>query len=426
MIDRELLKDPNIKIIIRKLAIYTLLQAFFIVLQSIFLTKALVISWEMKSLKESIVYFGCFMLSFCLRQLLINHKSKMLNRFSLDYTNELQKILFRAEYNGGLSLISQNNGTAAVAKLGISGIQQIQAYLQMVLDKMVNLTIIPVILLGVVFSQSWLSGLVLLLTIPLIIFFMIILGMMAKKQADSEFDTFEKLSSSFIDAINGLKTLKMFGLSKDYDHNVYEVSENYRKVTMKTLRIAFLSSFAMSFLTTIAIAIVAVFLGVGLINNHIALFPALLSLILAPDYFLSLKEFGSDYHATLDGQMALTKMQKIINDKEINTSDSKIDENLAEVSDDTTFKVAGLTYKINDQVILNNINFSVTGHARVGIIGESGGGKTTLLNNIGGFIRPATADSFTINGEKYDDLNKFSWHENLLYLPQHPDRKSVV
>ncbi len=120
------------------------------------------------------------------------------------------------------------------------------------------------------------------------------------------------MSNQFIDSLRGLKTLQLMGISKQYADNVYQVSERYRKQTMKVLKIAMLSSFAMDFFSTLSIAIVAVFMGIDLLNGTLALYRAMVALILAPEYFMPIREFGNDYHATLNGKNAMNAVLTVL------------------------------------------------------------------------------------------------------------------
>ena len=152
----------------------------------------------------------------------------------------------------------------------------------------------------------------LLLIFPLIIIFMIILGYAAQAKADRQYKAFQLLSNHFIDSLRGIDTLKVFGLSKRYGRSIYNTSEAFRKATMSTLRIGILSTFALDFFTTLSVAIVAVLLGLRLIKQEVFLFPALTVLILSPEYFLPVRDFSSDYHATLDGKNAMTAVREVL------------------------------------------------------------------------------------------------------------------
>ncbi|WP_257613642.1 ABC transporter transmembrane domain-containing protein, partial [Oenococcus oeni] len=161
-------------------------------------------------------------------------------------------------------------------------------------------------LLIYMFFLRWQEALFLLLIFPVIIFFFVILGLAAQKRADNEYRNFTVLNNRFADTLRGMQTLKQLGLSRIFTKRIYETSERYRKSTMRSLTIAMTSTFSLDFFTTLSIAVIAVFLGFSLMEGKMSLFPALTLLVLAPEYFLPLRTFSEDYHATLDGKNAFT------------------------------------------------------------------------------------------------------------------------
>ena len=165
--------------------------------------------------------------------------------------------------------------------LTLDGISEVEDYIQLTLSKMISMMIVPIVVLAMAFYLDWLSGVILFFIYPLIVLFMIILGYAAKAKADKQFVSFQRLSNHFIDSLRGIDTLKYFGLSKRYANSIYKTSERFRKTTMSVLRVAILSTFALDFFTTLSIAVVAVFLGLRLINGEITLFPALTVLIIS-------------------------------------------------------------------------------------------------------------------------------------------------
>src|SRR5699024_3220382 len=153
---------------------------------------------------------------------------------------------------------------------------------------------------------------ILIVTVPVVIIFMILLGKAAQKQADKQYETYRLLSNHFVDSLKGLETLSYLGKSEDHKANIKTDSESYRKATMKTLRFAFLSSFAVDFFTSLSIAFVEVGLGLRLIDGVILILPVLKILILAPEYNSKIKQIGKDFHATLDGQLAMQDIDQFI------------------------------------------------------------------------------------------------------------------
>ncbi|KFN89222.1 ATP-binding component of a transport protein [Tetragenococcus muriaticus 3MR10-3] len=221
---------------------------------------------------------------------------------------------------------------------------------------MMNMMIIPWLILAVVFYFDTQSGVILLLIFPLIIIFMIILGYAAQTKADKQYKAFQLLSNHFIDSLRGIDTLKMFGLSKKYGKSIYNTSEEFRKSTMSTLKIGILSTFALDFFTTLAVAIVAVLLGLRLINGVIPLFPALAVLILAPEYFLPVREFANDYHATLDGKNAMRAVDQVLKEPEL--EQESLD--LATWDENSRLSMENLSVSYESKPVLT-LDFSVKG-----------------------------------------------------------------
>lgn len=214
---------------------------------------------------------------------------------------------------------------------------------------------------------------------------MIILGLAAKSKADRQYAGYQRLSNNFVDTLRGLGTLKQLGLSKRYANNVYSVSEDYRKETMATLRIAMTSTFALDFFTTLSVAVVAVFLGFDLLAGKIMLLPALTILTLAPDYFLPVRNFANDYHATLNGKNALKAVLDVLETPE--TKQRKALKQLVWHADSVVkFDDVSFTYEDVKTPTLTHVSFAIHGFQKVGIIGASGSGKSTLINLLGGFF----------------------------------------
>ncbi|HJV31404.1 MAG TPA: thiol reductant ABC exporter subunit CydD, partial [Bacillales bacterium] len=301
--------------------------------------------------------------------------------------------------------------------LAMEGITKFRHYLELFFPKLLNMVFLPAMIFFYIFFENARSAVILFLALPILIIFMILLGIAAKSKADKQFASYQILSNHFVDSLRGLETLKYLGLSQGHIKNIKLVSERYRKATMGTLRIAFLSSFALDFFTMLSIATVAVFLGLGLINGTIELYPALTILILAPEYFLPIKELGSDYHATLDGKNAGKKIQEILSRE----SPLLEMEPLPKITATSTISLKGIDvhYKDSDHPALQNVQFAVSGFKKIGIIGASGAGKSTLIDLLSGFTIPKTGEIQF--GEKI--IKSFShktWQDQLAYIPQHP------
>jgi ATP-binding cassette subfamily C protein CydD len=188
---------------------------------------------------------------------------------------------------------------------------------------------------------------------------------------------------------------------------------------MRTLRIAIMSSFALDFFTTLSVAVVAVFLGLALLEGQTVLLPALTILVLAPEYFMPLRNFADDYHATLDGKNALTDVYALLDTPSPKAQDQQqvphwqansqlVVEDLKVVHEDAQTTPA-----------LHDINLTVTGHQKIAIVGTSGAGKTTLMQVLAGFMAP-TAGQFRIDDQMMKHLAQPSWQSQFFYMPQKP------
>ncbi|MGX7149310.1 thiol reductant ABC exporter subunit CydD [Enterococcus ureasiticus] len=419
MIDKAILKMPKIKNIMILLAGFSFLQAVFIIGQAFYLSKAVVGLWEGGQLNDQLLNILVFFLFYTGRHVITYLREKMLDTFSYDRSRELREALLQKVFRLGPTVV-QKNGTGNMITMALEGISQAENYLHLILMKIMNMMIIPWIILIFVFTLDIRSGIVLLVVFPMIIIFMIILGYAAQSKADKQYKAFQILSNHFIDSLRGLDTLKLFGLSKKYAGSIYNTSERFREATMSTLKIAILSTFALDFFTTLSVAVVAVFLGLSLLEGGILLFPALTTLILAPEFFLPVRDFASDYHATLDGKNSFQAIQAVLDLPEMTETDRLTLGDwtaLSELSaDHLTFQ-----YEEATQPALKNLDFVAKGYQKIGIIGASGSGKSTLINVLSGFLEPdAETTKIEVDGQVIPHFLQREWQKQVLYIPQAP------
>ncbi|UOO45678.1 thiol reductant ABC exporter subunit CydD [Enterococcus casseliflavus] len=414
MIDKQIMKLPGMKQLLGLLAGLSFLQALFIIGQAYGLARAITGLWEGRPLEEQWGWILLFFCSFIARQAVIYFRSKRLDDYSYQQAADLRDQLLEKLFRVGPQ-IAQQQGTGNVTTMVLEGINQVENYLKLILAKIMNMSIIPWVILALVFYLDWESGLVLLLVFPLIIIFMIILGYAAQSKAEKQYRTFQLLSNHFIDALRGIDTLKLFGVSKKYGKSIFASSERFRKATMASLKVGILSTFALDFFTTLSIAVVAVLLGLRLINEGILLFPALTILILAPEYFLPIRDFSSDYHATLDGKNAMTAVTEILHQPEAQVPAVTV----PRWQEDTQLTIDQLAFSYEEKAALRDINLNVTGFKKIGIIGLSGSGKSTLINTLSGFLVPDSGE-ITLGGAQTTAFRQASWQEQLIYIPQNP------
>lgn len=412
MIDKKLLQLPGIKKILGLLAGSSILQAIFIIGQAYGLARSITNLWSGEVIRNQFIWLGLFFVSYVLRHLMTYLREQVLEDYAYEQARGLRSQLLTKIFRLGPQVV-QKQGTGSIVTTALDGINQVEEYLHLIVPKMLNMMIIPWILLVMIFLLDWQSGIVLLVVFPLIIIFMIILGYAAQSKADKQYKVFQLLSNHFIDSLRGIDTLKFFGISKQYSRSIFSTSERFREATMSTLKVAILSTFALDFFTTLSVAVVAVLLGLRLINEEIFLFPALTVLILAPEYFLPIRDFSSDYHATLDGKNAMDDVNKILDILE--NQDEKL--SLPSWDKDSRLAVA-LQYNYEDKLGAE-VDFSVKGYQKIGIIGMSGSGKSTLINLLSGFLRP-NKSQITFDDIEIKAFDQPNWQEQLIYIPQNP------
>ncbi|AXK17963.1 thiol reductant ABC exporter subunit CydD [Bacillus sp. COPE52] len=415
---RGLPSYPGSRVLYVVLTIISILEAISIIAQTVFLARAITFLFQgetVQSVLNETVYFG---ITFVVRHMLVRISQILVERFAEKTGSLLRKQLIEAYFTLGPRYV-QTVGTGHLVTLSIEGIEKFKTYIELTIPKMIRSSIVPGLIVLYVFTLDIKSGIILVVTIPIVIIFMILLGLAAQKMADSQYETYRVLSNHFVDTLKGLETLKYLGKSKQHEGKIEKVSKRYRKATMRTLRVAFLSSFALDFFTSLSIAFVAVGLGIRLIDGTIILLPALTILILAPEYFLPIKQVGANYHATLDGQLAMEQIEEILQQqKEIGKKESNVGL-IWNSSSNLNLQDVKVKSDESEKAILEGIDFTWKGTGAIGVIGESGAGKSTLIDVLAGFLTPS-GGKMIVNGVEIDGATREEWQKNIAYIPQQP------
>src|SRR5512143_1847151 len=202
--------------------------------------------------------------------------------------------------------------TGDLTAAAVEGIEALDAYFSQYLPQLVVSALVPLSILSLVFPLDPLSGVVLLLTAPLIPFFMYMIGRGAELATKRQYETLRRLSAHSLDSLQGLTTLKLFGQSKAQARNIARAGDEYRDTTLKVLQVTFLSAFALELLATISTAIIAVEVGLRLLYGQMYFQQALFLLILAPEFYLPLRMLGLRFHAGMAGTTAARRIFQIL------------------------------------------------------------------------------------------------------------------
>lgn len=292
-------------------------------------------------------------------------------------------------------------GTGATAVLLSRGLNALDDYYTKTLTAFVSTAVVPFMLWVVVASLDWMSAMVLACTLPLIPVFMILIGKNTRDETAEAQAELHRLSDHILELVRGLPVIIGLGRERAQTRAMNALGQRYRERTMQTLRSAFMSSLALELITTISVALIAVLIGVRLVNGTLGLDTAILVLLLAPECYQPLRDVGAAYHQSEDGVAALRSAQKIIDAPlPAAAADSAVTE--SEEAQPSTIAVENLSVSYPARpAVLTNLSLNLDRHvttaqgetaqgergAVIGVMGESGCGKSTLLNVFSGAVR---------------------------------------
>jgi ATP-binding cassette subfamily C protein CydD len=307
---------------------------------------------------------------------------------------------------------TQTKGSAKVAHLLHQGIDSLEDYFAGYLPVIAYCAVIPLAILIAVFPIDWQSGLILLFTAPMVPFFMILIGHKAQRLNEDHWAKLQRMSSHFLDIIQGLTQLKIFNASRREIAAVKKISDDYGDETMGILKIAFLSSFVLEFLASISIALVAVILGFRLYYGDVDYVFALWVLLLAPEFYLPFRQLGTQYHAKMAGVSAAEDLIEVLSEPQIQTSQQ--DSFMAPFT--ISLVQAEFAYPERSNA-LTNVTIEFSSHGLYAVIGDSGSGKSTLTDMVLGFVQPSFGQVM-INDKPLTSANRDQWLTHCGWISQ--------
>jgi ATP-binding cassette subfamily C protein CydCD len=335
------------------------------------------------------------------------------HRASAAVKSELRgRLLERATALGPGWLSGQRTGS--LVALATRGVDALDDYFSRYLPQLGLAVVVPVAVLARIVTEDWVSAAIIVGTLPLIPIFMVLIGWATQSRMDRQWRLLSRLSGHFLDVVAGLPTLKVFGRAKAQAESIKRITGEYRRATMRTLRIAFLSSFALELLATLSVALVAVTIGMRLVHGEMDLYVGLVILVLAPEAYLPLRQVGAQYHAAAEGLAAAEEIFSVLETPAPQPGAGTVPPNGS-----LSFEGVTVRYPGRSADAVSDLTLTVEPGATVALVGPSGAGKSTLLGVLLGFVRP-TAGRVRIGGADLSGLDLAQWHARVAWVPQRP------
>ncbi|MGW9041338.1 thiol reductant ABC exporter subunit CydD [Streptomyces lydicus] len=315
---------------------------------------------------------------------------------------------------GGTGARDLEMRTGELTTLATRGIDALDDYFSRYLPQLGLAVVVPVAVLARIVTGDWISALTIVLTLPLIPLFMVLIGWATQSRMDRQWRLLARLSGHFLDVVEGLPTLKVFGRAKAQAEAIRTITGDYRRATLRTLRIAFLSSFALELLATLSVALVAVGIGMRLVHGELDLTTGLMVLVLAPEAYLPLRQVGAQYHAAAEGLAAAEEVFAVLEAPLPAAGTAPAPDGTALAVEDLVVRHPGRSADS-----LPATSFEVRPGETVALVGPSGAGKSTLLNVLLGFTAPSEGRAL-VDGRDIASLSPDSWRQRIAWVPQHP------
>lgn len=316
----------------------------------------------------------------------------------------------------------KNESTGELTTTALMGVDALDAYFSLYLPQVLIAAAMPLTILAVVFPLDLLSGVVFLLTAPLIPLFMLLIGKAVESLTGKQWKALTRLGNYFLDTLQGIKTLKLLGRNKERVREVGRVSDRYRETTLTVLRVTFLTALALELVATLSTAVVAVEIGLRLLYSRIEFQQAFFILLIAPEFYLPLRNLSARYHAGMSGVMAAEKIFQVLDAPEPSRIMFQTQRTLADLLDiDFRLSLRHLshTYAGERENALRDISLDIVKGQRYALVGKSGAGKSTLTRVLLRFIE-LDEGQILLNGVDIRSWTMEDWRSHVGWLPQSP------
>jgi ATP-binding cassette subfamily C protein CydCD len=349
-------------------------------------------------------------------------------RLAIVIKRNLREKIFHRIAQSEMAFLS-NEQTGELAGVITEGVEEIDSYFSQYLPQLALAVLLPPLFLIFIFPIDVLSGMIMLLTAPLIPLFMVLIGNMAEKVTQSKWESLRRMSAFFLDIIQGLPTLKNLGRSQDMVGEIKWISGEHRRLTMQVLRVAFMSALVLELVATLSTAVVAVQIGLRLLYGWVDFINAFFILLIAPEFYSPLRSLGARFHAGMAGVSAGKRIFEILDNTSREFQDCAETQNgsVAITSSEQIipfdfnhihFEGVHFAYQEGEPLI-DNVSITIEKRKKYALVGASGAGKTTLAYLLMSFITP-TRGRITVDGVVLNEIEPNRWREMIAWSPQQP------
>ena len=378
------------------------------------ISRAFLGGWGLAALEPWLIWLAAIAL---LRAIVQYLRQVSADSFSARVRQDLRNRVF-ARILGLGPVAAGGERTGELIATALDGVEGLDGYLAHYLPQLALAALIPLTVLVAVLYESLLPGVILFVTAGLLPYFMILLGRAAERRTKRQWRLLQQLSGHFLDVVQGLRTLQLFGRSRRQVEIIREVSDRHREATLDTLKVAFLSAFALELLASLSTGLVAVAISFGLLGGTLHLAQGLAILILVPEFYLPLRALGSDFHAGMQGAAAAERIFELLDQ-----APARRPQGAGRLPQGAPLEIrlegVSYTYPGAASPALHALDLTWRPGEALAVVGPSGAGKSTLLRLLLGFIEPQEG-RVLVDGVPLASLDLDAWRRMVAYVPQRP------
>ncbi|MCL4532608.1 MAG: thiol reductant ABC exporter subunit CydD, partial [Actinobacteria bacterium] len=316
--------------------------------------------------------------------------------------------------------------TGELANTLVEGVEALDAYFSQYLPNLALAALVPAAILLFVFPLDPLTGIVFLVTAPLIPLFMVLIGKLADLMTRRQWESLSRMNAHFLDVLQGLTTLKLFNRSRAQIETIAIITDRFRDTTLGVLRVAFLSAMVLEIVGSVSTAVVAVEVGLRLLYSTISFEQAFFILVLAPEFYLPLRTLGASFHAGMSGVAAGRRIYEVLGEAEGERGREEEGERVAKQDEQVplshsaiSFQGVRLAYMGEERTALRGVSFEIAAGEKVALVGPSGSGKSSIASLLLRLVEPDKGE-ILVGGVPIRDIPREEWWEQVAWVPQSP------